>query len=288
MAGDIRNNADLERALSGIEFVYHLARAQEKTWEEYVKNEIEPTRLVGELSLKAHVKRLIYTGTIDSYYAGAKAGTITETTPLDLRIGRRNYYARAKAASEAILMEMHQKNKLPLVIFRPGIVIGQHGNPFHWGVGRFSENICEVWGDGVNALPFVLVEDVAAALVRGIEVAGIEGHSYNLIDAPLVTANDYLDELQQRAGIKLAVYHRPIWRFYLADLGKWLIKVAVRHPDRVRIPSYRDWESRTQKAIFNCDRTRDELGWIPATNREKLFEDRGIDNALDSWLSATQ
>jgi len=286
-SGDIRNRADLEKAISGIEFAYHLTRAQEKTWEGYVKNEIEPTRLVGEVCLKANVKRLIYTGTIDSYYAGARAGIVTETTPLDGGIERRNYYARAKATSEELLMEMHQKQRLPVAIFRPGIVIGRHGNPFHWGVGRFSENICEVWGDGNNTLPFVLVEDVAAALVRGIRVPGIEGRSYNLIDAPLVTANDYLDELQRRAGIKLTVYHRPIWRFYLSDLGKWVIKVAVRHPDRVRVPSYRDWESRTQKAIFNCDRTRNELDWIPAGNRRTLF-DRGIGDALDSWLSATR
>ena len=35
-------------------------------------------------------------GTIDSYYAGAKAGTITETTLLDPYIAWRNLYARAK------------------------------------------------------------------------------------------------------------------------------------------------------------------------------------------------
>ena len=287
VSGDIRSRADLERAMSGIEFVYHLARAQEKTWNDYVENEIEPTRLVGEVSLKANVKRLIYTGTIDSYYAGAKAGIITEETPLDPNIGRRNYYARAKAASERILMDMHQKQRLPLVTFRPGIVIGQHGNPFHWGVGRFSENICEVWGDGRNPLPFVLVGDVAKALVRGIEVPDIEGRSYNLIDSPLATGRDYLVELQKRSGVALSINHRSIWKFYLSDLSKWVIKVAVRHPDRARIPSYRDWESRTQKATFNCDRARSELNWRPASNQKTIF-DSGIGGALDSWLAATR
>ena len=33
-----------------------------------------------------------------------------------------------------------------------------------------NENLCQVWGDGKNALPFVLVRDVAAALVRAIQV----------------------------------------------------------------------------------------------------------------------
>ena len=283
--GDIRNKADLEAAMPGIEYVYHLAHAQCKTWEEYRLNDIEPTRLVGEACLAAKVKRLIYTGTIDSYYAGAKAGTITENTPLDPNIGRRNYYARAKAAAENILTDMYRQQKLPLVIVRPGIVIGRGGNPFHWGVGRFSEDICEVWGDGNNQLPLVLVSDVAEALVNAIEVPAIEGRSFNLIDAPLLTAMEYLSELQRLTKYPLRVMPSPILKFYLSDLAKWAVKMAVRHPDRSRVPSYSDWESRTQKAYFDCDRTRADLKWAPASDRKRMI-DEGIGTALEPWLEA--
>lgn len=283
--GDIRNKADLEAAMSGIEYVYHLAHAQCKRWEEYRLNDIEPTRLVGEVCLAAKVKRLVYTGTIDSYYAGAKAGVITETTSLDPDIGRRNYYARAKAAAENILTDMYRQQKLPLVIVRPGIVIGRGGNPFHWGVGRFSEDICEVWGDGNNKLPLVLVSDVAAALVNAIEVPAIEGRSFNLIDAPLLTAMEYLSELQKLTGYPLRVAPSPILKFYLSDLAKWTVKMAVRHPDRSRVPCYSDWESRTQKACFNCDRTRADLKWAPASDRKRMI-DEGIGTALEPWLEA--
>ena len=285
--GDISNRADLERAMAGIAFVYHLAHAQCKSWDEYLAGDVEPTRLVGEVCLAANVKRLIYTGTIDSYYAGARAGTITETTPLDPDITRRNYYARAKAMAEGILTDMSRDRQLPLVILRPGIVIGRGGGPFHWGVGRFSENVCEVWGDGRNKLPFVLVSDVAAALVQAIEVPGIEGKSYNLIDAPLLTAREYLQDLQQRGDLKLSVIYQPIWKFYLADLAKWAVKVLVKHPDRIRLPSYADWESRTQKAYFDCTRTRTDLGWKPASDRQRMV-DEGIGVALEPWLEATR
>jgi predicted dehydrogenase/nucleoside-diphosphate-sugar epimerase len=286
--GDVRCEDDVGTALAGIEFVYHLAHVAAKTWQDNLRLDVEPTQLVAEACLAAGVKRLIYTSTIDCYYAGARAGTITEQTPLDRDIGRRNYYARAKAAAESILIEMHRTKQLPIVIFRPGIVIGRGGNPFHWGVGSWvSESICEVWGDGNNTLPFVLVEDVAAALVRGIQVAGIEGRSYNLIDVPLLTARDYLDELQRRSRLKLTVHYRPMWRFYMTDLSKWLVKLAVRHPDRIRIPSFRDWESRTQKAHFDCRRARAELGWVPASDRQRMI-DEGIGGSLRSWLAAWQ
>ncbi|MBV8136410.1 MAG: NAD-dependent epimerase/dehydratase family protein [Deltaproteobacteria bacterium] len=284
---DIASKASLRSAMEGIDHVYHLARVNAKTWGEYLERDVEPTRLIAESCLLAKVKRLIYTSTIDSYYAGSRAGVITEQTPLDPRISRRNYYARAKAAAEAILIKMHAEEKLPVVIFRPGIVIGRGGDPFHWGVGMWaSPGVCQVWGEGRNKLPLVLVADVATALVRGIQVEGIEGRSYNLVDEPLLTARDYLSQLQRMAAMTLTVQYRPIWQFYAADIAKWLVKLAVRHPDRFRIPSYGDWDSRTQKASFDAARARDELNWTPASNRQRLL-DEGIGGSLQSWLPAS-
>ena len=235
--GDIRSEATLSSLIKGMDLVFHLARAADaRTWTDYLQRDVAATQLVAEACLEAKVKRLIYTGTIASYFTGANAGTITEETSLDRAIAQRDCYSRAKATAEAMLMEMHRTKQLPVVIFRPGIVIGQYGTPFHWGVGRWaSEALCELWGDGENKLPFVLVQDVAAALVRGIQVAGIEGRTYNLVDLPLLTAREYLEELQRRSGATLDVRHRAIFQFYLADLTKWIVKVLVRHPDRRRI-----------------------------------------------------
>ena len=284
--GDMSSKTDLKRLMNGIQFVFHLARAHAQTWDDYLQHDVKPTRLIGEACLESEVKRLIYTGTIASYYTGEKAGTITEQTPLDPAIMQRDYYSRAKATAESILTEMYRTKQLPVVIFRPGIVIGPHGTPFHWGVGMWiSENLCQVWGDGDNKLPFVLVHDVAAALVRGIETPAIEGRSYNLVDIPLLTARDYLEELQRRTGMVLDVRYRSILQFYVTDFAKWLVKLLVRHPDRGRVPSYRDWESRTQKAIFDCSRARSELDWLPASDRQRIA-DEGIGGALQPWLEA--
>ena len=86
VVGDLSRGTDLAGALEGIRCVYHLARPHVKSWNEWVEHEVESTRRVGEACLAAKVGRLIYTGTIDSYYAGARAGTITEETPLDPQI----------------------------------------------------------------------------------------------------------------------------------------------------------------------------------------------------------
>jgi nucleoside-diphosphate-sugar epimerase len=285
--GDIRRKTDLVTAMQGIEFVYHLAHATARTWEDYLSKDVEPARLVGEACLETGIRRLVYTGTISSFYTGAGAGTITDSTPLDPKIASRDYYSRAKAASERILSNMYSEQGLPLVIVRPAIVIGKGGTPFHWGVGRFSEHICEVWGDGQHPLPFVLVEDVAAALVRTIEAQGIEGRCYNLSDNPLMSARDYLAELERASRLKLDVRYLPTWKLYLSDLAKWAVKAAVGHPDRIRIPSYRDWDSRRQLAVFDSTAAMRDLDWRPASSRDSLIRS-GLEGALASWREASE
>ncbi len=73
-------------------------------------------------------------------------------------------------------------------------------------------------------------------------------------------------------------YATPIWRFYLRDMMKWAVKVAVRHPER-QLPSYRDWESRTQRARFDCTAAKTVLGWSPVSERGELVR-RGIEEPL--------
>ena len=283
---DMRSTADLERILEGIGVVFHLATSDAKTWDEFVEREVEPARALARACMARGIERLIYTGTIDSFYAGGRAGTITEDTPLDHNIKRRNSYARAKAAAEDMLMEMHREEGLPVVILRPGIVIGRGGNPFHWGVGKWSsEGVVETWGDGTNKLPLVLVDDVASGLVRAMETPGIEGRKYNLVDEPLLSAREYIAGLERLGGFKIRAHARPIWRFFIKDFAKWPIKVAVGHPDAQRVPSYSDWESRTQKAVFDSKRTREELGWTPISDPERMVSE-GIGGSLAAWLKA--
>ena len=58
---------------------------------------------------------------------------------------------------------------------------------------------------------------------------------------------------------------------------------ALGNPER-RLPRYRDWESRTQKARFDCAKAKRVLGWQPASERTDLIE-RGIALPAREWLA---
>lgn len=258
--GDPADAAFADAALEGIEAVYHLAKGDDVT----------VTRNLAERAAARGVRRFIYTGTIASYYAANPREVITADTPLDPKIHRRDPYARAKAQCEALLMEMHRKRGFPMVIVRPGIVIGADAPAAHWGVGRIlSDTRLELWGDGRNPLPFVLVEDVVAALVLALDKPGIEGQSFLLTDAPLLSARDYVEAASAAYGTRLRARPTPVWKFYLGDVVRQTVKFLIRHPNR-RLPSYREWASRTHRARFESGKAREVLGWQPAGSRAAL------------------
>jgi predicted dehydrogenase/nucleoside-diphosphate-sugar epimerase len=280
--GDLMSRKDVQKAMDGIHYVLHLARSNVKSWAEYQEFEIGATQQVAECALEAGVKRLVYTGTIASYYQGVSAGTITEKTPLDPEIAHGNLYARAKTASEELLLKMQREKGLPVVILRPGVVIGRGGSPFHWGVGMWwHDAICQTWGAGENKLPLVLVEDVAAGLIAAMEKPGIEGQSFNLVGDPCLSAQEYLDELNRCGGFQIQRFATPIFKFYMIDLAKWAAKTALRFPD-LRRPRYRDWESRTLHAPFDCTAAKTVLGWQPASERDEVVR-RGIQEPVNEF-----
>ncbi len=280
---DLSKPDDLEKVCAGIEVIYHLARAHVKTWEEYEAKEIQATLTLAEIASKVGVKQFIYTGTIDSYFAGKASQTIIDETPLDPKIDGRNLYAKAKAISEQKLQQMQQSGKLPLVIFRPGIVLGSGGSPFHWGVGMWAgDSVVRTWGAGKHPMPFVLATDVADALVKALGNPQTIGKVFNLVGPPLLSGQEYLAELSKATQTQFDAQPKSILSFYLGDMFKYAIKVLVRHAGRRR-PRYRDWLSRTQASPMQSPNAKNILGWNPVSDKQEFIE-KGIVIPAKEWI----
>ncbi len=283
IAGSHGNQSVLDEALEGVDVVFHLARTAGDRWGDYVAGDIEPTRMLGEAAARHGVRRFIYTGTIDSYDSSRSTTTIDCSTPVDPGIRHRNHYARSKAACEALLTDLSETRGLPLVILRPGIVIGEGSPPAHWGVGMFhSDTRVQYWGDGSNKLPFVLVDDVAEALARAAYVPGIEGRTLLVTGPPVMSAREYVKALELRSGTSIQSDATPVAEFFLQDVFNQAVKRLIRHP-KYRRATYRDWASRAHLATYDSSETEKLLGWQPASEARELVE-RGIDPAVDHYF----
>ncbi|MGB9340477.1 MAG: hypothetical protein WCB63_14600, partial [Polyangiales bacterium] len=109
---------------------------------------------------------------------------------------------------------------------------------------------------------------------------GIEGESFNLAADPCITANDYLDELERRARIKLRRVATSAPRLYGEAMAKWAIKRLAGQELR---PAYSDWRGRTFASTFDPSKTKERLGWSPESSREVLIK-RGIHDPVDEFL----
>ncbi|MCC1491151.1 NAD-dependent epimerase/dehydratase family protein [Cognatishimia sp. F0-27] len=262
----------LTEAMHGMDVVFNLAKALETTWEDALRNDVGVAVRIAEASMAAGVNRLIYTGTIASYDMSDPTRKITEDTGFAADMSDRNLYARSKAECEKRLMAMHREMGLPVVIARPGIVVG-HGGPLqHWGIGRWhGAGAVKIWGHGRNILPFVLNDDVADGLVRMID-SPVTGQSYNLVGDRMLSARNYFDAIHDRLGARIHVSPGNLHAFYAADVVKWGLKrYALGRKGAIRA-SLADWKSRAHFSPFINDRPKADLGWAPEGNRDAFLE----------------
>ncbi|WP_227434969.1 NAD-dependent epimerase/dehydratase family protein [Nioella sediminis] len=263
-------------AMEGIHTVYNLAKSMDDTWEDALKNDVGTAVRIGEAALQAGVSRLIYTGTIASYDMSDPDGMITEATGFG-DIEARNLYARSKAECERRLMRMHRQDGLPLVIARPGIVVGGDGPLQHWGIGRWhGAGAVKLWGNGRNILPFVLADDLSDGLIAMMERDGAIGRSFNLTGEHLLTGRDYFDAIHDRLGARMRVSSGNLTAMWMADGVKYALKrYALGRRNAVR-PSLADWKSRAHLARFDNSLPKRVLGWQPEADRE-AFVTRALD-----------
>ena len=154
----------------------------------------------------------------------------------------------------------------------------------HFGVGKFAANGTEVelWGDGKNPLPLVLVEDVAKALLLAKDAPDIVKETFLLTSPPLLNALEYIEALEKAIRTDIKVIPKSPFNYYVFDGLKWLVKLAINHPNR-KTPSFRDWKSRTQAALFDSSKAERLLGWRPVKEKDAFIQN-GIILPVQEWL----
>jgi 2-alkyl-3-oxoalkanoate reductase len=155
------------------------------------------------------------------------------------------------------------------VILRPGVVVGDGTGAIHSGLGLANNDQHVIgWNQGTNSLPFVLVEDVASAIVGSLGSAQANKKSYNLAGDVVMSAREFVSELAVTQGRPIKFYPSSARSLWLVDVGKYMVKrVGGRRPP---FPSERDFLSRGMLAKFDCSDAKNDLGWKPVSSRDEF------------------
>ena len=203
-----------------------------------------------------------------------KATSIADSVETDPKPEKRPIYSRGKIAAEQALLELHRDAGLPLVITRPGIVLGAGTAMQHSGYGLWTrDNRCIGWGHGDAPIPGVWVDDVADAFVKIVAYAkdDLHGKALNLCAQPPITPREYVNELGRVTGRAITFHPRGLGLSQAMEIGKWLVKKLGRKPG-VEFPSWRDLKSRAVAPVFTADIAREKLGWKPVQEREAFLD----------------
>lgn len=273
--GDVKRREDLQRVMAGADQVINLAHGGGGADFEAIRAAmVDSAVLVAEVAHAAGVHRLVHVGSIASLFLGDPAETIRDDTAPDPQPETRNDYARAKALADTAVMDVCRRLGLPVVLLRPGLVVGAGTSALHGGLGFFNnDQHCVGWNEGHNALPWVLVQDCANAIVGALSSAQAIGRSYNLVGDVRPSAREYLADLAQVTGRPLRFVPSSPVGLWLTEMGKWVVKRATGR--RVARPHLRDIRSRGITAQFDCSAAKRDLGWAPVADA-RLFKDMAM------------
>lgn len=205
--GDIRDKETLDKAMKGIDLVYHLAaqgNPDRSIQDPYETNEINVLGTINVLNaaLKNNVQKVLYMSTSE-VYGNALTVPMNEDHPLNPRTP----YGASKLGGEMNAYAFHQTYGLPVVIIRgfnffgPRQRIGKNGGVIaNFIYGMLNGHLITISGDGSQTRDYVYVKDIARNLIRAIESNIANADPINLATESEISIKQIADMVKDITG----------------------------------------------------------------------------------------
>jgi len=260
--GDLGDPAAVDRAVVGIEIVYHVGATMKGSVHDHERGTVCGTQNIVDSVLRHHVPRLVYISSLSCLHAAVarRGDVVTEDWPVEPYPTKRGAYTQAKTAAEKIVLDAVRDRHLRAALLRPGRVFGPGMTLLTPEVARKMGNVLVILGDGTRELPLVYVEDVIDAAVLAAETSKFDGRVFHIVDRTKVTQNQVVRDYNSKNAEKSKVLHVPVAIVYGLALGFELLSKVLNRP--VPLSIYR-LKSALARMKFDCTRAENELGWQP-------------------------
>ncbi|KAJ3594230.1 hypothetical protein NHX12_006561 [Muraenolepis orangiensis] len=281
--GDIQDYSDVERAVSGVDCVFHSASYGMSGREQLNRRLIEQVNVRGtENVLKACVEKgvpkLVYTSTFNVVFGGQVIENGDESLPyLPLRL-HPDHYSRTKAVAEMAVMRANGtaleggSGVLSTCALRPAGIYGP-GEKRHLPriVGYIEGGIFRfVYGDPGSRVEFVHVDNLVSAHERAAEALTPErepssaGQAYFISDGRPVNNFEFFRPLVEGLGYPFPTLRLPFWLIYflafLTEMIHHLISPLYNfQPLLTRTEVYKTGVTH----YFSMAKAKAELGYEP-------------------------
>lgn len=246
--GDLRDLESVERAVEGMEAVFHLGAQIAIPYSyvnprDYVKTNVEGTLNVAQAVLRHGVGRMVHTSTSECY-GSAQTVPITEDHPM---VGQ-SPYAASKIGADVLVDSFHRSFGLPSTTVRPFNTYGPHQStraviPTIITQALVGDTLRLGSLDPRRDLTFV--SDTVEGFIAAAATPGIEGATMQLGTGFDVSIGDLVDMVGDVLGKELKV-----------ELDEQRVRPAL---------------SEVERLISSPERARALTGWAPTVDlREGL------------------
>jgi nucleoside-diphosphate-sugar epimerase len=265
--GDLRNSSDIEKALEGIEVVFHVA-ALAGVWGkkiDFFSINYHGTKNLVDACKKLDIKKLIYTSTPSVVFGSNDLKGVDEDTPFPSKY--LTHYAHSKSLAEKYVLS-NNTDRFQTCALRPHLIWGP-GDPHIIPrlVDKAKKNRLKIVGDGKNLVDVIHVKNAAHAHVLAFEKlsqnSSIAGKAFFIGQEEPVCLWDFINKILETKKIK-PVRGKISFRFayVLGAIFEFIysiLKIFKTDPPMTRFVSMQLAHSH----YFSQKRAKEELGYSP-------------------------
>ena len=208
----------------------------------------------GSLERFVHISSLDVYETRDHY--GTDESEPTGTEGVDA-------YTQTRIEADELVQEYFRRDKLPAVILRPGFVYGPRERTVLPRIlTRLKNGSFRYIGSGEQLLNHVFVRNVVDAVFLALETENQIGEAFNITDGRLVSWNEFIGTICDKAGYKRPEKHMPL---PMAQVAAGVLESIWMAIGKTQPPT-------PSKALvkffgyhldFSIDKAKHELGYDP-------------------------
>jgi 2-alkyl-3-oxoalkanoate reductase len=261
---DIAEPGVIERAVAGVERIFHLAAATSGDSEAYERVTLEGSKRLLQAARSEGMVRVVFVSSL-SVYDGAQMQdglVLDENFPLERCPQMRGPYARSKTKADLAAQTFLTDRSLRLTIVRPGLVYGPGlRNPLNGVAIPFRDRIWVTLGIRRKELPLIYIRDLISALLDIEESCDGVGQIYNLIGTGSPKGYEYIKCYRELSGDRRPFVDVPIRHILpLAAAADAILSVLGRTSGM-----YIGAKRISRDVHYSADKVRRHLGVHPCT-----------------------
>ncbi|MDA8085572.1 MAG: NAD(P)-dependent oxidoreductase [Nitrospiraceae bacterium] len=260
--GDLSDPASLEKAVRGVDYVFHLAGLTKTDKEhEFYDVNARGTKNLAQAVARENpgLKKFIYLSSLSA------AGPVLDGMPPlteDIPPHPVSHYGKSKLQGEEAVLEI--AGRVPVTILRPTAVYGPGDKDFYLLFKMIKKGLFLYWGEGSYSL--IYVQDLVDAIVKAAGIPGQKGSQqagiYFLSDGNIYTITEIAGSIA--GAMPWAKREKP----FRVPVPRFLLPMAavfcgiggrdsgIINRDKIREMGFKDW-------CCDADRARREIGFEP-------------------------